>query len=123
MHELAVTQGILDIALGSLEEAGGHRVGRIDLAIGEMTGVVEECVRFYFGVISRGTPAEDAELSVRVVPTSARCQSCGETFLVRECGWVCPRCASACSDLTGGKELIVESIEVRDGSQGTQRHP
>jgi hydrogenase nickel incorporation protein HypA/HybF len=118
MHELTVTQSILDIALESAGQAGGGKVGRINLIIGEMTGVVEECVRFYFRVISRGTAAEDAELAVCLVPITVRCQGCAETFLVRDAGWACPRCRGTELDIAGGRELVVESIEVSDGSEG-----
>ena len=119
MHELTVTQSILDIALESAKQEGGGKVGRINLIIGEMTGVVEECVRVYFRLISKGTAAEDAELAVRLVPITARCQKCAETFLVRDAGWACPRCGSTELDIAGGRELVVESIEVSDGSEST----
>lgn len=119
MHELTVTQRILDIALEAAGQEGNAKVGRINLIIGEMTGVVQECVRFYFDLISRGTVAEDAELAVRLAPITVRCRGCGETFLVRDAGWVCPHCRSTSVDVTGGRELIVESIEVSDGSEST----
>ena len=105
MHELTITQNILDIVLEHAQEAGATKITRINLVIGEMTGVVEECVRFYLGVISRGTAAEEAELAVRRVPITARCHECGEHFEVREFRWACPRCDGTRSDIVGGKEL------------------
>jgi hydrogenase nickel incorporation protein HypA/HybF len=117
VHELTITQNILDIALEHAQEAGATQIGRINLVIGEMTGVAEDCVRFYMDVLSRGTAAEEAELNVRRVPITARCQDCAEHFEVREFVWACPRCQSARSDIIGGKELFVESIEVNDGDE------
>jgi hydrogenase nickel incorporation protein HypA/HybF len=116
MHELAITQNILDIALEHAQKAGATQIATINLVIGEMTGVAEECVRFYIGVLSRGTAAEAAELAVRRVPITARCRNCAQNFEVRDFRWVCPRCQSTGSDVVGGKELFVESIEVNDGS-------
>lgn len=117
MHELTITQNILGIALEHAQEAGATRIGRINLVIGEMTGVAEECVRLYMDVLSRGTAAEQAELAVRRVPITARCHECGEHFEVRDFVWACPRCQGTRSDIVGGKELFVESIEVNDGGE------
>jgi hydrogenase nickel incorporation protein HypA/HybF len=117
MHELTITQNILDIALEHARKAGATHIGRINLVIGEMTGVAEECVRFYAGVLGRGTAAEGAELAVRVVPITVRCQDCAESFEVRDFIWVCPHCQGTSSDIIGGTELFVESIEVNDGGE------
>ncbi len=119
MHELTITQNILEIALEHAEKAGATQIGRINLVIGEMTGVAEECVRFYIDILSRGTAAEAAELAVRRVPIMARCRNCAEPFEVRDLRWACPRCQSTGSDIVGGKELFVESIEVDVGSEST----
>ena len=85
---------------------------RINLVIGEMTGVVEEYVRRYLGLISSGTAAEGAELVVRPVPITVRCRECAGSHGVRGAKWTCPRCGSGKGDVIGGKELLVESIEV-----------
>lgn len=119
MHELTITQNVLDIVLEHAQEAGAAKVSRIDLVIGEMTGVVEDCVRFYMGVIAKGTAAEEAELVVRQVPITARCQDCSADFEVRDFVWTCPCCQSTRSEVIGGKDLFVESIEVNDGAENT----
>ena len=112
MHELAITQDMLDLVLEQAKGAGAKKVGKINLVIGEMTGVVEQCVQFYFDFIGKGTIAEGATLSFTKVPTAARCRDCGERFEVREFSWACPHCGSDNVELTAGKELFVESIEV-----------
>ncbi|GAH53158.1 unnamed protein product [marine sediment metagenome] len=40
MHELAITQNMLDLVLEKAGEAEAKEVKRINLVIGEMTGVV-----------------------------------------------------------------------------------
>jgi len=112
MHELAITQSMLNLVLGQAEQAKAKRVGKINLVIGEMTGVVGDCVRFYFDLLSKGTPADGATLSFKAVPTQARCRGCGKLFEVREFDWTCPRCNGNNIEIVAGKELFVESIEV-----------
>jgi hydrogenase nickel incorporation protein HypA/HybF len=112
MHELAITQSMLDLVLEQAEKAGAKEVGKINLVIGEMTGVVGRCVQFYFDFLSQGTPAEGAALSFKVIPTTARCQNCGKDFKLKEFDWTCPYCRSNNMEIVAGKELFVESIEV-----------
>ena len=112
MHELAITQSMLDLVLKQAEEAGSEKIDRINLVIGEMTGVVGRCIQFYFDFLSRDTPAEGAELNFKVIPTTAKCRDCGQEFELEEFDWTCPHCQSNNIEITGGKELFVESIEV-----------
>ncbi|MDH5696028.1 MAG: hydrogenase maturation nickel metallochaperone HypA [Dehalococcoidia bacterium] len=112
MHELAITQSMLDLVLEQAGKAEAKEVGKINLVIGEMTGVVGECVQFYFDFISKGTLAEGAELSFTVVPTTARCRGCDKSFELKEFDWTCPYCQGNNMEIVAGKELFVESIEV-----------
>jgi len=112
MHELAITQNMLDLVLGEAEKAEAKSVGKINLVLGEMTGVVERSVQFYFDFLSKGTAAEGAALSFEIIPTTARCRNCGKDFKLGEFDWTCPHCQGNNIEIVGGKELFVESIEV-----------
>jgi hydrogenase nickel incorporation protein HypA/HybF len=112
MHELSITQSMLDLVLEQAKQAGAKEVGKINLVIGEMTGVVDRVVRFYFDFLSKGTAAEGAELAFRTVPTTARCHQCDREFELGEFDWTCPHCKGNNIEIVGGKELFVESIEV-----------
>ena len=112
MHELSITQSMLDLVLEQAKENNARRIGRINVVIGEMTGVVADSMKFYFDFIKEGTIAEGAVLSFRMVPTQARCRSCGQTFEPEEFSWGCPHCQNNGIEIINGKELFVESMEV-----------
>ena len=112
MHELAITQSMFDIVLKHAEEARAKRVIKINLVIGEMTGVVGDSVQFYMDLLGKNTVAEGAAVTLKSVPAQAKCRDCGETFTVEEMQWTCPHCGSASLEIIAGKELFVESIEV-----------
>jgi len=112
MHELAITQSMFDIVLEYAEQAEAKKVKKINLVIGELTGVVDECVEFYLGFFSKGTIAEGAVLAVEMVPVKATCRDCGESFELKEFDWTCPGCGGNSLQITAGRELFVESIEV-----------
>lgn len=47
MHELSITQSMLELALSEAKKANASRIDKISLIIGEMSGVVDESVKFY----------------------------------------------------------------------------
>ena len=112
MHELAITQSMFDIVLKQAEQAKAKKVTKINLVIGELTGVVSDCIQFYMDIIARGTVAEGVIVLVKSAPATAKCLSCDQTFTVKEMEWKCPHCGEVSLELSGGKELFVESIEV-----------
>jgi hydrogenase nickel incorporation protein HypA/HybF len=112
MHELSITQSMLDLVLEHAEKAEARRVEKVNLVIGEMTGVVDECVQFYFSLLGKGTIAEKAVLSCKMVPVAAQCRSCGKTFQPKNYDWTCPYCGNHGVEIVAGQELFVESIEV-----------
>ncbi len=112
MHELSITQSMLDLAMEEAKKVNAERVGRINLVVGEMSGIVDQCVEFYFEFLSKDTIASDAVLSFRNVPMKARCRNCGELFIPKEFDWSCPKCQNNNMEIVSGNELYIESIEV-----------
>lgn len=115
MHELPVTQGILDTAVAAAQQAHARRILAIDLAIGALSGIVDDSVQFYFDILSQGTLAEGATLRFRRLPASAVCLDCGFTFdATPPLAPACPACQSALVRVEGGREFYVESLEIDD---------
>lgn len=112
MHELAITQSMVNLVLDEAQKNGARKVKSIRLVLGELSGVVGECVEFYFSLMSKDTMAEGATIYFSTVPTQARCRQCSRLFEVKEFDWICPDCQSVSLELVAGNELFVESIEV-----------
>lgn len=112
MHELGVTENILQIALEHAEKAGARRIRRIHLVIGELSGIVDESIRFYFDFVSKTTPAEGAQLIFGKIPARSRCRSCGSEFSPLKDNWTCPFCQSPGPEIISGKEFYMDFIEV-----------
>ena len=53
MHELSITQSMLEIVLKQAEQAHAKKVTKINLVIGEMTGVVSDSVQFYLDFLTK----------------------------------------------------------------------
>ena len=112
MHELSVTQNVLDIVIEHAERAGARRISTITLVVGELTGFVDDSIQFYFDMLSTGTLAEGAQLAIQRVPPRVRCRACGSEFEPQDLNWACPQCLAVGGDTLRGQEFRVESIEV-----------
>ena len=73
MHELAITEGILKTAIPEAEKAGAAKILSINLKIGQYSGVISDCVQFYFAEIAKGTIAEGAAIRTETIPNSWDC--------------------------------------------------
>jgi hydrogenase nickel incorporation protein HypA/HybF len=115
MHELPVTQGILDAILDASRRNGGRRITAVDIVIGEMASIVDDSVQFYFDILGKDTLAEGATLRFHRQKATATCLMCSHSFPVQApLTPVCPQCGSAQLQVSGGRDFYVESIEVTD---------
>jgi hydrogenase nickel incorporation protein HypA/HybF len=112
MHELALTEGILEIVREQAEKNGFSRVLEITLKVGEYSGVIPECLLEFFPIASRGSPAEGAELVIQPVPASFRCYGCGYEGPIPQRTACCPQCGSTAIRMTAGREFFVENLKV-----------
>lgn len=112
MHELSITQSIVDIVLDQAKAAEAKKVTKINLVIGELSGVVSDCVQFYFDFLKKGNVAEEATLDFKLVPVELRCRNCQTVFNPNGSAWVCPNCQGTGLEVIKGQESYVESIEV-----------
>lgn len=114
MHEMAVTQSILDIAIKHAQQAEAARIVQINLVVGEMSGIVDESVQFYFDFLSKDTIAQDAKLAFDRRPAIYRCRECEATFRPKGFDWDCPVCGALAFEVVSGREFQIESIEVEN---------
>ena len=115
MHELSVTESILEIALRHAGEAGAGRITDLHLVIGELSTIIDESVQFYWDFVSEGTAAAGATLHFRRVPAQLTCQSCGHSYSPRE-ALPCPACGSEDIRVVAGEEFFLEAIDVEQCS-------
>ena len=108
MHELAITQSVVDTVA---DRAAGRPVRSVRLRVGALTAVVPEAMRFCFDLLVEGTPAEGARLDIEQPPGEAHCRSCGTDFHVPDHLLLC-RCGSADVLVLSGRELSIVSMEV-----------
>ena len=110
MHELPITQSILDIALRHAGDA--KNVTKINLVIGDLSSVVGDSVSFYWDILSKDTIADGAILHFERIKTRFLCTACQNEYESEAKEFNCPNCESDQVKILTGKEFQVESIEV-----------
>ncbi|OGN88751.1 MAG: hydrogenase maturation nickel metallochaperone HypA [Chloroflexi bacterium RBG_13_46_14] len=112
MHELSIVESLLALVLEHAGKAEAEKVVGVNLVVGELSGVVQEAVKFYWDFLTRETIAKDSRIIFRHVPAQLKCRECGEVFLSSEYGYVCPKCRNQKVDIIAGRELFIDSLEV-----------
>ncbi|MBN2075087.1 MAG: hydrogenase maturation nickel metallochaperone HypA [Dehalococcoidales bacterium] len=112
MHELSIVESLLALVLEHAEKAESEKVVGVNLVVGELSGVVDEAVEFYWDFLTRETIAKDSRIIFKHIPAKLQCRKCGEVFLTSEHGYFCPKCGDQQVDIIAGRELFIESLEV-----------
>jgi hydrogenase nickel incorporation protein HypA/HybF len=112
MHELAVTQAMLKIALDKAKEVNAKRITDINLVIGDLSGFIDDSVQFYFDFFTKDTIAEQAKLHFKRVPPKVCCRKCDTEFQPKTLPAICPSCQAVDAQIKAGQEFFIESMEV-----------
>ena len=114
MHELSVTQSILEIALDYALRNQAQKIIEIHLQIVEVSDFDDEWLQRYFDFVGKGTIAEGAKLRISRTPARLKCNQCSFLFALDKSAWntQCPSCNSKDCELISGREFRVEALEV-----------
>ncbi len=108
MHELAITQSIVDTVTA---RTGTAKVSVVTVRVGQLSGVIPDAMRFCFELVTESTPLAGARLDIEQPEGRGHCRSCGADVVLPDMILLCP-CGSADVEVTAGRELAVASVEV-----------
>jgi len=112
MHEYPITQSIVRISSEEAEKHKANKVLDIKIVIGELSGLVPECIQDYFDILSKGTIVEGAALKIRKVFPKIHCEECNFDSDMKPRTYSCEKCGSTKVRISGGKEFYIDSMEV-----------
>ncbi|MBA7658915.1 Hydrogenase maturation factor HypA [subsurface metagenome] len=122
MHEMSVAQQIARAVLRAAKREEAVKVDRINIEIGQLTFLNPEQVIFWLAELFKGTEAEAAEISHKMVPARVRCGKCGyegplqvkddPLFHQALPVFACPKCEKGSLEILEGRDCIVSSIEI-----------
>lgn len=110
MHEL----GLCEAIVGAIEQRAKERpVAKVRVRVGALHHVHPEAFEQSFSMAAVGSVAADALADLVLIPAQGRCASCMAEFETNEPLGACPQCGALDVALSGGDELILESIEYK----------
>jgi hydrogenase nickel incorporation protein HypA/HybF len=112
MHELAITESILEIALRHAEAQNAKKITHLYIVMGQWSSVVDDSVQFYWDMISDGSIAKGATLHFERIQTELTCLDCGKVYQPSSESLLCPDCQSTRLKVTKGEEFRLDSIEI-----------
>ena len=110
MHELSVAESIME----TIEQhAGKSRVSALTVEIGVLSGVFSESLQFYLDSLLEERQGVGAIVHLKLIPARFECD-CGHTYEIVKFRENCPQCGGSERRVTGGRDCVIESIEVDD---------
>ena len=114
MHELSITESLLEIALRHADTAGATRISDLYLVIGQLSSIVDDSVQFYWDIVAEGTLAEGAKLHFQRIPTKILCLDCNRQYNPADNQMACPDCDGININILAGEEFFLEAINVEN---------
>lgn len=119
MHELSIASGLLEKLLDFSEKHPDKKIVEIRLAVGELSHIEHEQMRFCYQAITTETPLEGSTLEIEKIEAMVKCPHC--SYRGRPKYWdgalsgipvatlECPSCGKA-AEATDGKECAIKSL-------------
>lgn len=112
MHEMSLTEGIVDILEEEARRSGFSKVLKVRVEVGALGHVEPQALAFCFEAVSRGTIAEGADFEIVRVSGEGWCFDCDKQTPLAERFGACAHCGGRRVQMTAGEELRVKEMEV-----------
>ena len=117
MHEVSIVEALIEQVEGEVARAGASgKVTRLALSIGRLSGVQVDSIRFAFELLAPGTLVEGALLEIEEPKAFCVCSACSTSAELEEFCLECPACGGQQISIEGGREMLLQTIDVDDES-------
>jgi hydrogenase nickel incorporation protein HypA/HybF len=115
MHELSIVEALIEQVQEEVQRAGVEgRIAKLELSIGRLSGVNADSIRFAFDLLASQTILAGADIVIFEPKAVCRCNTCQAKTEVDDLLLQCPNCSSDDVVIDGGRELLLQSIDVEE---------
>ena len=115
MHEFALAEDLLKLAVAESRKAGIVRLDKMVVSVGDLSGVSVDALEFAFSFLR-----EEDEITVRTelvierVGGKGRCKDCGREVSLDRLMLYCPDCDTPTVEITEGRDFMLLRLEGED---------
>ncbi|WP_026510632.1 MULTISPECIES: hydrogenase maturation nickel metallochaperone HypA/HybF [unclassified Butyrivibrio] len=115
MHELSYIIDIVNTVLDETKNRSIKKVKKIEVDVGEMSGVIPYYLHKYYPEVVAGTELNDTVLVTNEIEVKIKCEECGNIYHPeKEFKYRCPKCNNRSGNLVSGKGIQIKSIEIEE---------
>ena len=123
MHEFSFAYDIFKVAEATALKYNAKRITEVLLEIGELTLIVPELLKRSFEMATKGSIAEGARLTIKMLPGKIKCRECdkvSEVSITKEAQltglqlFQCSHCGSNNTEIIEGKKANVRNIKIQE---------
>jgi hydrogenase nickel incorporation protein HypA/HybF len=114
VHELAIAQSVWRRVGAEMERHAGCALVTVHLTVGRWSGADPESLEFALQILASDSPWPKAGIRIRTEPLALKCRRCGRDFEPDELNLACPACRSPEVDITRGRDVYLDSLDIDD---------
>jgi len=112
MHEYSIVQALLDQCAEIAHNHQAHKITKVIVKIGRMSGVEPHLLDIAFHTFKEDTVCDQAELCIDIQPVVIRCKQCRNETVLEEIAYCCQVCESLDVVVIDGEEMYLMSLEM-----------
>jgi len=112
LHEISLLENVREILQEHAQKQNFKRVKKITLAIGKLSCIEPDALRFGFDAVMQGSLAEGAELILSEVAGKGICKACGKESAIDTLYAPCQYCKHPFVDVTAGNDMQIKDLIV-----------
>jgi hydrogenase nickel incorporation protein HypA/HybF len=112
MHELSLLENVREILEEHAKTQNFERVEEVTLAIGALSCVEIEALKFAFESVMKNSLAENATLYFKTIEGQGHCQNCKKLTRLETLYDVCEHCGHAPVEVVAGLEMKITELKV-----------
>jgi hydrogenase nickel incorporation protein HypA/HybF len=119
VHELGITQGIIDRAREVAVADGARKVVGLYLLMTSAADFTQDSIEMYFEMLtSEDEFFKGARLHFEHKPVAATCLSCSDEFTTDAPQPICPQCGSLTVELDPDAPMVqLTDVDIEDGAE------
>jgi len=112
LHEISLLENVREILQEHAQKQNFKQVKKVTLAIGRLSCIEPDALRFGFDAVMQGSLAEGAELILSEVAGKGICKACGKESAIDTLYAPCQYCKHPFVDVIAGNDMQIKDLIV-----------